>query len=607
MKETLRKVPLLADLPEEDLDRLADMIRAEEVTAGDVLFQEGDAGERAYVIEGGEIEIVKGSEGREVLLAVRKAGEVIGEMSLVEDAPRMAGARARTDARLLVIEREDLDRLLDTSASAARAVFDTVLARWRATGAMLRQGERMAQLGTLTAGVAHELNNPAAAVKRGAGHLADVVGEYGRLERKLGELGVAATDERLASLSERARAVVLAPRRIDALDRSDAEADVEDWLDERGVPEPWDLAPVLVELSYDPDELEGLADELEDAVFPTVLQWLAASHELHSLLAEIRQGAGRISEIVQGLKSYSYLDQAPVQAVDIHEGLESTLLILRSKLKHGVEVRREFADDLPPIQGYGSELNQVWTNLIDNAVYAMDGEGTLTLRTRAEGGWVEVDVVDDGPGIPADIRERIFDAFFTTKPPGEGTGLGLDISYNIVVNRHRGDLSFTSEPGRTCFRVRLPENFEADGGSGPALDVLGRPDDDALLEILQSTRSLAVVGIKDRAGVPAHDVPAAAVERGYQVVPVNPTLDSALERPTYPDLKALPETPDVVLIFRQAEHVPAIVEDAIAIGANTVWMQEGIIHEEAAERARAAGLRVVMDTCWRATMNRLLP
>ena len=178
---------------------------------------------------------------------------------------------------------------------------------------------------------------------------------------------------------------------------------------------------------------------------------------MQTLIAEIGQGAGRISDIVKALKSYAYLDQGPVQDVDLHEGIDNTLLILRAKLK-GIEVRREYFSDLPKIEAYGSELNQVWTNLIDNAADALDGRGTITLRTRTEGEWAVVDVEDDGPGIPPEIQSRVFDAFFTTKPPGKGTGMGLDITYNIVVYKHRGDIRLTSEPGMTRFTVWLPLN-----------------------------------------------------------------------------------------------------------------------------------------------------
>ena len=189
--------------------------------------------------------------------------------------------------------------------------------------------------------------------------------------------------------------------------------------------------------------------------------WLNATYVIYNLLTEIGQGAGRIAGIVKALKSYTYLDQAPVQAVDVNEGLDDTLLILRSKLKTGISVRREYSQDLPRIQAYGSELNQVWTNLIDNAVDAMGGQGEITLRTRKEGESVVVEVEDDGPGIPEDIQARIFDAFFTTKPPGKGTGLGLDISYRIVVDKHRGDMKVISQPGRTIFQVRLPLDLDA--------------------------------------------------------------------------------------------------------------------------------------------------
>lgn len=219
---------------------------------------------------------------------------------------------------------------------------------------------------------------------------------------------------------------------------------------------------MLVNLGYDAARLETLAELFPPTQVSAVVGWLAATYAVHQLLAEIGHGAGRISEIVKALKAYSYLDQAPVQAVDIHEGLETTLLLLRSKLSQ-ISVRRAYAANLPKIQGHGSELNQVWTNLLDNAADALEGHPNpeIMVQTEQRGDWVTVRVQDNGPGIPEVIQSRIFEAFFTTKAPGKGTGLGLDISYRIIVHKHRGDLRVFSQPGHTCFQVDLPLNFEA--------------------------------------------------------------------------------------------------------------------------------------------------
>jgi signal transduction histidine kinase/predicted CoA-binding protein len=605
MHPVLKRVPLLAELSDEDLTALAEQCECLYFDKGDVLFEEGETGDQAYVIEAGEIEIIKKSSGREVLLAVRKVGEVIGEMSLMEDAPRMASGRARCKVTVLSIPKASLDHLIHHSPSAARGMLYNVLERWRSTGTMLKQSERMAQLGTLTAGVAHELNNPAAAVKRGASQLAEVIADFGAAQRRLGELGLG-LDPRLPTLEEAAR-TAQADDDEDPLDRSDRESDIESWLDEQGIADPWDVAPGLTDLGYTRARLSELLGQRDGPQTEALLRWMVGTRGVHSLLSEVSEGARRISEIVKALKTYSYLDQAPVQAVDLHEGLDSTLLILRSKLKHGIKIQREYADDLPKIQAYGSELNQVWTNLIDNAVDALDGKGTITIRTRRRGDMVEVDIEDDGPGIPEEHQNKIFDAFFTTKPPGKGTGLGLDISYNIVVNRHRGDVRLVSRPGLTRFRVILPVNFDEHDGRSGAIEMIDHLSDAQLLEILQTTKTIAVVGISDNAGAPAHDVPASAKRRGYRIFGVNPTISEALGEKTYPDLKSIPEVPDVVLIFRRSEHVPPIVDAAIEVGAKVVWMQPGIMHPPAGERAKAAGLKVVMDTCWRVTQRRLLP
>jgi signal transduction histidine kinase len=319
----------------------------------------------------------------------------------------------------------------------------------------------MAQLGTLSAGVAHELNNPAAAVKRGADQLKDAIEQLERGQRQLEHSGFTSAQwETLQALAHRARVQATQPTELDVLARGDRESELEAWLEARGVVDAWEYVPTLVSLDYDTAELARLAEHFGTDRLTAVVSWLDATYRANSLLDEMAQGAGRISEIVTALKSYSYLDQAPVGAVDLHEGLDNTLVMMRHKLVSGIAVRRDYAPDLPKIQACGGDLNQVWTNIIDNAADALDGSGQLVIRTRHDSGWVVVEIEDNGPGIPPEIQPRLFDPFFTTKPPGKGTGLGLDITYNIVVHRHRGDISVISEPGKTCFQVRLPINFE---------------------------------------------------------------------------------------------------------------------------------------------------
>jgi signal transduction histidine kinase len=452
----LRQVGLFGELSEDDLARIAEDATAVDLPAGQRLFEEGEAGEHAYLVTAGSVEVLKATEGREALVAVREPGSVIGEMALLETAPRMAAVQARTDATLLAIPKATLDRVLAVSPSAARSMFRTLLARMRETSEQLRQSERMAQLGTLTAGVAHELNNPAAAVRRSAQQLSDELRRFTTLAVQ----PTAAADGRA-----RQRALALLPARVrspdvlDALARSDAETAVEAWLGDRHVEEPWRLAPELVGAGVDVAALERLGTDVEGPVLADALRFLVASRVVDDLVREIDEGTHRLSVIVQVLKGYAYLDQAPVQDVDVVRGLEDTLLLLGHKTGH-VQVEREYAPDLPRITAYGSELNQVWTNLIDNACDALaavtDRTPTLTLRTAAVGDVVVVEVEDNGPGIPAELQRRIFDAFVTTKPPGHGTGLGLQLSYRIVALRHRGELTVDSEPGRTTFRVVLP-------------------------------------------------------------------------------------------------------------------------------------------------------
>jgi signal transduction histidine kinase len=330
---------------------------------------------------------------------------------------------------------------------------------------MLRQSEKLATLGKLSAGMAHELNNPAAAAQRGASQLAAAFTHLQQTYLKLGDMHLTAAQlETLLSLDRRAQARARQPAELDSLTRSDREAELETWLEEQGVEKAWEVAPALVNLGYDRDELNAWVADFSPVQFLAAIDWLNCTYTIYSLLDEIGQGAGRISEIVKALKSYSYMDQAPVQAVDVHEGLDNTLVILRGKLKPEIRLHRDYAADLPRIQAYGGELNQVWTNLVDNAIDAVDGAGDITLRTCHDDEWVIVEIEDSGPGIPEAIQAHLFDPFFTTKAPGQGTGLGLNISHNIVVQKHKGRIEVTSQPGKTRFQVRLPLNLAPGDG-----------------------------------------------------------------------------------------------------------------------------------------------
>lgn len=332
---------------------------------------------------------------------------------------------------------------------------------------MLRQSERLATLGKLSAGMAHELNNPAAAALRGARQLAEALDD---LEKAFRGVGALPADPNRDAVLERVIGEVSQAVRsedaLNALDRAERVSEVEASLERAGAEEPWDVAPVLVDAGYTVDLLEEILHTVEPSHLPPILKWLSASALSRSLLDEIVIGAGRISELVSALKGYTYLDRAPLQEVNVHEGLDSTLIILRNKLKQGVRVRRAYADGLPPVPAYGSELNQVWTNLLDNAIDAMGGEGDLTIETRHDDVWVVVSIEDTGPGIPEHVRPHLFDPFFTTKAPGSGTGLGLNISHAIVVDKHDGRIDVDSVPGRTRFDVWLPRE-RADADAGP--------------------------------------------------------------------------------------------------------------------------------------------
>ncbi len=605
MFDFLKKVPLFADLPDEDLERLCALVSEETIPIDEILFTEGEIGDKAYVILSGEIDILKESGDRTVLLASRGEGEVIGEMSLLDQTPRFASGVAKTECKVLSISHESLENLLDSSPSAARVMLSTITNRLRSTEIVLRQSEKMAQLGTLTAGIAHELNNPASAARRGAEHLQTSIDQFQQAYQQFHNLGF--SDEqwaKAAQLQVFAQTKAAQPADLDSLGRSDLEAELEDWFDDHGIDDGWEYAPYLVSLGYQSGDLDELKNDFPDESMDVVVQWLGTMFNIFSLLEEIHQGTSRIGEIVKSLKSYVYLDQAPLQAIDLHEGLDNTLVMLRSKLKSGVNVERHYDTNIPKIQGYGSELNQVWTNIIDNAVDAMEGQGILSIITKMNGDWVVVEIEDNGPGIPEDVQEKLFDPFFTTKAMGKGSGLGMNISYNII-QKHKGEIKVFSRPGKTCFSVHLPINFEEVNQGKPSLDPIYQARDEQLNNILTTMKTIAVVGISNRESAPGYSVPAYLKDHGYRIIPVNPKYEQVLGEPAFPDLPSVTDPIDLVLVFRRSDFVPEIVRQAIEAEAKAVWMQLGIVNPDAAEIAKDAGLDVVMDTCIRQTHQRL--
>ena len=326
---------------------------------------------------------------------------------------------------------------------------------------LLRQSEKLATLGRLSAGIAHELNNPASAGLRASKELQKTII---KLEDQLISLGQMDLSQEQYDLyrhfKEQIQVRAGSPGKLDALSHSDLENEIETWLENKEIEDAWDLASVLAKLNFKIDELANLTRYFSVEQLRTVLTSLGTLYLTTNLLEEIEQGTGRITEIVKSLKSYSYQDKAPLQFLDIHQGLNDTLVMLRSQLKKGVAVHLDFDRSLPQIKGYSNELSQVWTNILDNAITAMDSKGEISIKTFREDPWLVVQISDNGPGIPEQILPKIFDPFFTTKPPGEGTGLGLNISHNIIVQNHKGQINVSSEPGRTCFEIKLHLNSD---------------------------------------------------------------------------------------------------------------------------------------------------
>lgn len=456
--EALRQVPLFVQLPDTRLQWLSEQGKEVWLEPGELHRAEGAPADCVFVMLEGEVRVFQKVGDQELVLATYGSKTLYGEIPiLMGDEYFWAAGRAVTNCHIFELRKDAFWELIASCACITTAIFRTMAERVQNLQSMLQQREKLAALGTLAAGLAHELNNPAAAVSRGARNLEEIFQELPSLALKLNQQQL--TTEQLEFLDDLQRVATKRARtasRLDPLTQSDREDEVTGWLEERDITDGWKLAPTLVAAGLDTQWLDNVADRLPTDLLDDILAWLTATLTGNGLLHEVEHGVGRISNLVKAIKDYSYMDQAPVQEIDVHEGLENTLIILANKLKKGVTVIRDYDRHLPRINAYGSELNQVWTNLIDNAIAAMHGQGKIWICTRLEHDHVLVQITDNGSGIPPEIQSRIFEPFFTTKGVGEGTGLGLDMTYRIVVSKHNGDLSFTSQPGDTKFQVRLP-------------------------------------------------------------------------------------------------------------------------------------------------------
>ncbi len=449
----LLRFPAFADLPDDQIEWFLSQSREQILKAGEVYARQGDPPDTMFVLLEGEFEW-RGEFGGETVAIAGKVGDVTGALPFSRMKQFTVTGRAVSDSRILRFPASLFPDLIQKMPELAKRLVGVMSDRVREATRLEQQRDRLAALGKLSAGLAHELNNPASAAKRAAAQLRDTLKSIKDASHELGRRELTPTQraeiEKLeSSFTQRDEPPP------DALTISDLEDQIDSLLRSHGQNDLWQLAAELAQRGIKPSALESLFENLDAATARAALVRIAASVEIASLLKEIENSTSRISDLVRAIKEYTFMDQSPVQNVDIVKSLEATLTILNHKLKRGVTVQRDYQPIPLLVDSFGSELNQVWTNLIDNAIDAMNSQGELRVRTYREDGCVVVEIGDNGPGISPEIMSHIFEPFFTTKGVGAGTGLGLDTVQRIV-KKHRGNVQVDSKPGDTRFQVWLP-------------------------------------------------------------------------------------------------------------------------------------------------------
>ena len=459
VKALLKSYPLFEDLSTEQVDWIATHCGEVVYEPGETVFEEGVISEEFLVLVEGEIDFVRRSAEQERFVGrLDVPGTCAGEIPLLTNEPNSGTGRANQPTKVLRLSGESFHQMIIHCRPVLAKLLKIVAARFQDAASYAQNQEKMAALGKFSAGLAHDLNNPSAAAQRATQELTEVLDAARRSLRALARMPMTVHQvEGLHDLFEEA-ATAYASREHDPLGDSDREDEINDWLEGRDFADAWKLAPTFAQAGLTVERLGILADSLPAETHQNAFTWLERSLAANELVQDVNKAAQRISEIVQTIKSFSFMDQAQFQRVDVHKGLDDTLTILSYKLKeHHVEVIREYEPDMESIEANGPELNQVWTNLIDNAIDAIGpGGGTIRVRTLQEPHATTVEIADDGPGIPEDLKSKIFDPFFTTKEMGKGMGLGLQTVHRVVRETHKGDILVHSEPGDTRFRVHLP-------------------------------------------------------------------------------------------------------------------------------------------------------